>query len=277
MRWLLRFIVTEADRRAIESDLDRALRAAPASRRGCRGRALAPAAAPVLSNAHHRRPHPRFPRRNAQRRSPPARDIRSRRAKSRAHARVDRDNRAHRGHRPGGDDRDGRCRPRRSGQPFTVRVVGRFVLDLHGQRTYRFRLSVADYRALEADHPAFSAVAAYQPSTVTVTDNGTPERVAGRVVSGSYFRAPGTVAAPRPRLRCFGRHTQRADRRTDRRLLGAPIRQRSLGPRTGDDHRRRALRRLSACCRSRSGPSSTTSRCLPPRTGRCRNGRDRSS
>ena len=59
---------------------------------------------------------------------------------------------------------------------------------------YRFRLSVADYRALEADHPAFSAVAAYQPSTVTVTDNGTPERVAGRIVSGSYFGLLGQSA-----------------------------------------------------------------------------------
>ena len=59
---------------------------------------------------------------------------------------------------------------------------------------YRFRLSVVDYRALEADHPAFSALAAYQPSTVTVTDNGTPERVAGRVVSGSYFGLLGQSA-----------------------------------------------------------------------------------
>ncbi len=59
---------------------------------------------------------------------------------------------------------------------------------------YRFRLSVVDYRALEADHPAFSAVAAYQPSTVTVTDNGAPERVAGRVVSGSYFALLGQSA-----------------------------------------------------------------------------------
>ncbi len=59
---------------------------------------------------------------------------------------------------------------------------------------FRSTRSVADYRALEADHPAFSAVAAYQPSTVTVTDNGTPERVAGRVVSGSYFGILGQPA-----------------------------------------------------------------------------------
>ncbi len=34
---------------------------------------------------------------------------------------------------------------------------------------YRFRFSVVDYRALEADHPAFSTVAAYQSGAVTVS------------------------------------------------------------------------------------------------------------
>ena len=34
----------------------------------------------------------------------------------------------------------------------------------------KWRFSVVDYRALEADHPAFDAVAAYQSSLVTVTD-----------------------------------------------------------------------------------------------------------
>ena len=38
---------------------------------------------------------------------------------------------------------------------------------------FRFRFSVVDYRALEADHPSFTSVAAYQTSQVTV--------------SGSYF------------------------------------------------------------------------------------------
>ncbi len=142
---------------------------------------------------------------------------------------------------------------------------------------YRFRLSVADYRALEADHPAFSAVAAYQPSTVTVTDNGTPERVAGRIVSGSYFGLLGQSALIG---RVFDASDDTRNERiagTDRRLLGAPIRQRSLGARTGDDRSTASATRLSACCRGRSGPSSTTSRCLLPRTGQCRNGRDRSS
>jgi hypothetical protein len=50
---------------------------------------------------------------------------------------------------------------------------------------YRFSLSVVDYRALEADHSAFSAVTAYQRSTVTVTDSGVAERVPAKVVTGS--------------------------------------------------------------------------------------------
>jgi putative ABC transport system permease protein len=52
---------------------------------------------------------------------------------------------------------------------------------------YRFRFSVVDYRALEADHASFSAVAAYQVSTVTVTDGAQAERVTARAVTGSYF------------------------------------------------------------------------------------------
>jgi putative ABC transport system permease protein len=52
---------------------------------------------------------------------------------------------------------------------------------------YRFNLSVVDYRALEADHPAFGAVAAYQRSQVAVADGDTAERVSARTVTGSYF------------------------------------------------------------------------------------------
>jgi putative ABC transport system permease protein len=52
---------------------------------------------------------------------------------------------------------------------------------------YRFRLSIVDYRALEADHPAFGAVAAYQTSLVTVTQQTLAERVSAKAVTGSYF------------------------------------------------------------------------------------------
>ena len=59
---------------------------------------------------------------------------------------------------------------------------------------YRFRFSVVDYRALEADHPAFSAVAAYQTSSVTVADGGAAERVTAKTVTGSYFPLMGQKA-----------------------------------------------------------------------------------
>jgi putative ABC transport system permease protein len=59
---------------------------------------------------------------------------------------------------------------------------------------YRFRFSVVDYRALEADHPALSAVAAYQTANVTVTDGGGPERVTAKAVTGSYFPLMGQTA-----------------------------------------------------------------------------------
>ena len=52
---------------------------------------------------------------------------------------------------------------------------------------FRFRFSVVDYRALEADHAAFTAVAAYQTSSVTISDAGAAERVTARSVTGSYF------------------------------------------------------------------------------------------
>jgi len=50
-----------------------------------------------------------------------------------------------------------------------------------------FPFSVVDYRALEADHPAFSSVAAYQTRSVTVSGIGQSERVTSRAVTGSYF------------------------------------------------------------------------------------------
>jgi putative ABC transport system permease protein len=59
---------------------------------------------------------------------------------------------------------------------------------------YRFALSVVDYRALEAEHPAFSAVAAYRTTDVTVTDGGGAERVTAKAVTGSYFALMGQTA-----------------------------------------------------------------------------------
>jgi len=52
---------------------------------------------------------------------------------------------------------------------------------------FKFRFSLVDYRALEADHPAFSAVAAYQTRTVTLTQGDVAERATAKSVTGSYF------------------------------------------------------------------------------------------
>jgi len=52
---------------------------------------------------------------------------------------------------------------------------------------YRFRFSVVDYRAFEQDHPAFSEIAAYQSSRVTVSEGGEADRVTAKSVTGSYF------------------------------------------------------------------------------------------
>jgi putative ABC transport system permease protein len=59
---------------------------------------------------------------------------------------------------------------------------------------YRFRFSLVDYRAFEADHPTFSSVAAYQTSNVTVTEGGIAERVTAKAVTGSYFSLLGQTA-----------------------------------------------------------------------------------
>ena len=69
---------------------------------------------------------------------------------------------------------------------------------------FRFRFSVVDYRAFEADHPAFSEIAAYQNSRVTVTEGGQSERVLIRSVTGLYF----PLLGQRPR---FGRLFEPAD------------------------------------------------------------------
>lgn len=58
---------------------------------------------------------------------------------------------------------------------------------------FKFRFSVVDYRALEADHPAFISVAGYQSNAVTVTRGDLVERVTWKAVTGSYFPLLGQV------------------------------------------------------------------------------------
>jgi len=91
---------------------------------------------------------------------------------------------------------------------------------------YRFRFSVVDYRALEADHPAFSAIAAYQTNTVTVTSRDLAERVTRKAVTGSYF----SLLCQRPHL---GRVFDPSD--DDRRELSAVLTYRFWTQRFGGD------------------------------------------
>ena len=96
---------------------------------------------------------------------------------------------------------------------------------------FHFRFSVVDYRALEADHPTFSAIAAYQTRQVTVTEGGAAERVTAKDVTGSYFPLLGQKPAHGPALRsvrrCARRSAGGADRIRTGRGASAPIRRSS--------------------------------------------------
>jgi putative ABC transport system permease protein len=56
-------------------------------------------------------------------------------------------------------------------------------------------LSVADYRAIDEQQTSFSHVAAYGTETVTVTAGSIPARVTGRIVTWSYFSMLGLSPA----------------------------------------------------------------------------------
>ena len=108
---------------------------------------------------------------------------------------------------------------------------------------FHFRFSVVDYRALEADHPTFSAIAAYQTRQVTVTEGGVAERVTAKDVTGSYFPLLGQKPAQ-------GRLFDPSDDARGDRLavltypyLDEALRRRSGGRRTRADDRRRQLHR----------------------------------
>src|SRR5262249_6506116 len=59
----------------------------------------------------------------------------------------------------------------------------------------RFPLSVADYRALEAQQRTFERIAAYASSAATFSDGVSSERVKGRSVSSGYFTLLGLQPA----------------------------------------------------------------------------------
>src|SRR5262249_35045905 len=56
-------------------------------------------------------------------------------------------------------------------------------------------LSVADYRALDAQQTSFSHLAAYQTGTATVNAGATPTRVTARNVTWAYFSTLGLQPA----------------------------------------------------------------------------------
>jgi putative ABC transport system permease protein len=73
-------------------------------------------------------------------------------------------------------------------------------------RPYRFRFSVADYLALEAEQTHFSHVAAYTDRAMAFSDGAVAERLRGRLVTSGYFDLVGI----RPAL---GRGFEAADAR----------------------------------------------------------------
>jgi putative ABC transport system permease protein len=60
---------------------------------------------------------------------------------------------------------------------------------------YQYPLSVADYRAIDEQQTTFSHLAAYETHTVTVTGGATPARVTARNVTWAYFSMLGLVPA----------------------------------------------------------------------------------
>ena len=73
-------------------------------------------------------------------------------------------------------------------------------------------LSVADYRAIDEQQTTFSHLAAYATNTVTVTGGATPTRVTARSVTWSYFSTLGVVPAK-------GRLFDKADDEPGRRIV----------------------------------------------------------
>ena len=73
-------------------------------------------------------------------------------------------------------------------------------------------LSVADYRAIDGQQTTFSHLAAYQTDSVTVTGGATPTRVTARSVTWAYFSTLGLVPA-------HGRLFDKSDDEPGRRVV----------------------------------------------------------
>ena len=225
MRWLLRFFVTETDRRAIESDLAelyelrRRHEGEAAAERWLRRQRLFYPVHVVLESV-------RAAIRGAlgaMCSSWTGHPLQC--AKPRAHARADGDNRAHRRHRPGATTAMLGVVRAVLIDPLPYAASDELFWIYTDNPPYRFSLSVVDYRALESDHPAFSAVTAYHPSTVTITDNG----IAGANTERKSFLAhtsePWDSRRSSAGSSILRTRRARADRRLDSSLLGSTLRQ----------------------------------------------------
>ena len=101
---------------------------------------------------------------------------------------------------------------------------------------YKFRFSVADYLALEAQQTQFEQIAAYTNRTMGYSDGSVAERVEGKLVSWTYFdllditpalgrrfaEADGRPGAPPAVIVSHGFWQQRLGGRSD--AVGAPVR-----------------------------------------------------
>ena len=107
---------------------------------------------------------------------------------------------------------------------------------------FRFRFSVVDYRALEQDHPTFSSVAAISDHPRDDQRHGRRRTRHGegchRFLLSASRAAASAWATVRPVRRC----ARGAPGGVDIRVLGAPIRRGPDGRRTNDHDRRRELR-----------------------------------
>ena len=102
---------------------------------------------------------------------------------------------------------------------------------------YKFRFSVADYQALEAQQTTFTKVAAYADRSMAYSDGDTAERLRGRLVTCDLLRPARHHACPRPQLHRGGgtsgrrrRGSSSATRSGVHRLGEPPRRDRHGGP-----------------------------------------------
>jgi putative ABC transport system permease protein len=121
-------------------------------------------------------------------------------------------------------------------QPLPYKDPGRLVRIYTDAPPYRFRFSVADYLALEAQQTQFEQIAGYTGLTMAFSDGTIAERLDAKEVTWTYFRLMGITPAlgrdfthqdgrpgnPRAVIISHGFWERRLGRRAD--VVGQPIR-----------------------------------------------------